>query len=356
MSPVDTKRSVGAPRGVSTPVWPRGETPSRPWSLTDRKAQKQRAKRERLLTFRARRSSAVRPLRRMWEGHEQRKADLAADMPSDERRALITGLTLSLAGLCILMFFVYVFVFSDFQEARSQHQLLELFTQQPLRESLYHDEVATGQPEAILDIPAIHLRQVVVKGTSATDLTLGPGFMVGTAPIGTRGNAVIAGRRTTAGAPFRQLLSLRAGDRFTAVTSYGNFGYEVIRVGIAAPGSRDPVSPSTKAELTLVTSNPPYLSTGRAYVVASLTTRSARAPKLRGAPSASVRGLSGDSDAVLPSILWGVALACCGAATFVSYRRWRAQLAAVYLLTTPVVLAIALLWCESLFRLLPATL
>lgn len=302
-----------------------------------------------------------RPLRLMWERHLQRKAERAAEIPSGERRALIVGLAMSLAGLCILMFFGYAFVFSGLQEARGQHQLLELFTVGP--STLHPDyalltgsKVATGQPEAILDIPAVHLRQIVVKGTSATDLTKGPGYMLGTAPIGTRGNAVIAGRRTTAGAPFGRLLTLRAGDRFTVSTGYGKFGYEVERVGIAVPGSRDPMSPSNQAELTLVTSNPAYLSTGRAYVTALLTTKAARAPRFTGVPSPSVRGLSGDTAAVLPSILWGVVLAACLAATVASYRRWREQLAAVYLLTTPVVLAVALLWCENLFRLLPATL
>lgn len=356
MMPVDTTNpAVGRARRGSESLGPRDTRP-RPWSLTGRSAKKQVAKRDRLLTFRARRTSAARPLRLIWDGHQQRKAELAAEAPAGERRALVAGLALSLAGLCILMFFGYVFLFSDLQESRSQHQLLELFTQKELEYKLLYAKVETGQPEAILEIPTIGLRQVVVKGTSATDLTTGPGFMVGTALIGTRGNAVIAGRRTTAGAPFRRLLTLRAGDRFTVVTGYGKFDYEVERVGIAVPGSRDPMSPSNKAELTLVTSNPPYLSTGRAYVTASLKTRAAPAPKARGVPPISVRGLSGDSNAVLPSILWGVVLASCIAATFASYRRWRTQLAAVYLLTTPVVLAVALLWSASLFRLLPATL
>lgn len=295
----------------------------------------------------------------MWDGHVERKAELAHAMPQGERRALTVGLTLSLVGLCLLTFFGYVFVFSALQEARDQHQLLDSFTAHsphPNAKLFTSINLATGQPEAVLEIPAIDLHQVVVKGTSAQDLTSGPGYMVGTAILGTRGNAVIAGRRTTAGAPFRRLLTLRAGDRLKVVTAYGTFGYRVERVGIAVPGSRDPIGPSRSPELTLVTSNPAYLSTGRAYVTASLTTKAARGPKASGVPPLSVRSLSGDSNAVVPSIIWGLVLAVCLVATVASYRRWRTQLAAVYLVSTPIVLALALLWCENLFRLLPATL
>lgn len=321
------------------------------------RGQQTQKRRERQRRSQARRTSVARPFLRIWQGHQDRRAELAAKTPSGERRALIAGLTLSVAGLCILMFFGYVFLFSGFQEARAQHQLLQLFEQHPPPADLFLGEhVGEGKPEAILTVPTIDLHELVVNGTSATDLTLGPGYMTGTAPIGTRGNAVIAGRRTTAGAPFRRLLTLRAGDRFTVVTGYGEFGYDVVRVGIAVPGSRSPISPSHRAELTLVTSNPAYLSTGMAYVTASLTTHPARGPALHGVPPRSVLGLSGDSAAIVPSVVWGLALVGCLIATVSSYRRWPDQLASVYLLTTPVVLAVALLWCENAFRLLPATL
>jgi len=42
--------------------------------------------------------------------------------------------------------------------------------------------------------------------------------------------------------------------------------------------------------------------------------------------------------------------------TIAAYRRWADQVWTVYLLSTPVMLAIALLFFECLYRLLPATL
>ena len=66
--------------------------------------------------------------------------------------------------------------------------------------------------------------------------------------------------------------------------------------------------------------------------------------------------MSGDSSAVLPSILWGLALVAAFAATFWAYWRYRRNIWSVYLLSTPVLLAVALVWYESLIRLLPGTL
>jgi LPXTG-site transpeptidase (sortase) family protein len=176
-----------------------------------------------------------------------------------------------------------------------------------------------------------------------------------TAQPGTKGNAVIAGRRTTAGAPFAHLLTVKPGDGITVTTGRGTFKYSVTHVGSAVPGDSDPIDPTHSGRLTLVTSNPPIFSTGRAYVVAKLITTPETLPMPRGLPPRSEQGLSGDSSAILPSLAWAVLLALTIMTTVASYRRWRQQIWAVYLLTTPVVLAVALVWYENLFRLLPAT-
>jgi LPXTG-site transpeptidase (sortase) family protein len=282
--------------------------------------------------------------------------------PSDDRaehRMLQVALGLSTIGLCLIVFLAYVFVFTGLQEARTQRQLLELFQSKNMNlknHLLTGTDVAQGQPEAVLEIPSIGLLQVVVKGTSSTDLLSGPGLMPDTARPGTKGNAVIAGRRSTAGSPFSRLLSLRPGEGVTVVTGLGRFLYRIERVGTAFPGASDPIAPSRTAELTLVTSNPPIFPTGRAYVVAKLISQPAVAPVPHTRPSESQRGLAGDPSAVLPTIVWGLILLGGLALTISAYRRWASQIWAVYLVSTPIVLAIALLWFENLYRLLPATL
>jgi LPXTG-site transpeptidase (sortase) family protein len=263
------------------------------------------------------------------------------------------GLTASTVGLCLLLFVGYLFGFTGFQAARHQRALLgELYAPGG---ALSGRVPADGQPAGVLDVPALHLRQVVVQGTTATDLLEGPGLMPGTARPGTAGNAVIAGRRTAGGRPFADLGRLARGDRITVTTGLGRFEYRVVRVATAADGSVDPVAATRRARLTLVTSNPPLVPTGLLYAVADLVTTPAKGTVPRQAPTVAERGLAGDPGAVLPSVLWGLALVGCLAATIWAYLRWQDKVWTVYLLSTPLVLAVALVWYESLVRLLPAT-
>lgn len=276
-----------------------------------------------------------------------------------ERNLLWLGLTSVTVGLCVVLFVGYVFVFSGFQERRHQTVLLGDFHTKGARAALIGEVPAEGDPVGILQIPALGLRQVIVEGTSATDLLQGPGIMPGTARPGTRGNAVIAGRRSAAGAPFADIGSLRPGDRIIVTTGLGRYVYHVTRVATASTGSTDPVSETRQARVTLVTSNPAYLPTGRLYVVAKLSGSPASGPATaipRHGPDVTERGLSGDPGAVWPSLLWGLALAAALGATIWAYQRWRQHVWAIYLLTTPIVLALALVWYSNLIRLLPATL
>jgi 1,4-dihydroxy-2-naphthoate octaprenyltransferase len=55
-------------------------------------------------------------------------------------------------------------------------------------------------------------------------------------------------------------------------------------------------------------------------------------------------------------VLWGVILAGAFAVTIAAYRRAPHQRWTIYLLSTPIVMAFALVWFENLIRLLPATL
>ena len=114
---------------------------------------------------------------------------------------LRTGLVVVTVGLCLLVFLIYVYGFSSLQEQRSQRALLNHFTLSTCDVILSADVPAEAQPAAILTIPAIKLTQVVVQGTTATDLLKGPGLMPGTARPGSLGNSVIAGHRTIAGSP-----------------------------------------------------------------------------------------------------------------------------------------------------------
>ena len=120
---------------------------------------------------------------------------------TDDLRRTI-GLTLLTLGLCLLLFLAYLFSFTTLQQERKQRQMLNVFTTTAGAVTLSGAIPSEGNPLAVLTIPALHLEQVVVQGTSPTDLAAGPGAMPHTALLGTKGNAVIAGRRYTSGSPF----------------------------------------------------------------------------------------------------------------------------------------------------------
>jgi sortase A len=264
------------------------------------------------------------------------------------------GITATTLGLCLLLFFAYVYNFSGFQETRQQRALLNEYTTSQREQLLSGKALAEGKPAGILQIPNLGLKQVVVHGSTASDLLLGPGLMPGTAQPGSLGNAVIAGHRRIAGAPFADLYRLRPGDHVIVTTVHGRFVYQVERVGQARPGAPDPISPNRHPELTLVTSSP-SLAGGRLYVVAKLLSTPVSVAIPRSPPSVAERGLQGDSSADLPAILLGLLLVIVLIGTFLAYRRWLDNRWAIYLLTTPVAVAAALLWYAQLIRLLPGT-
>ena len=90
---------------------------------------------------------------------------------------------------------------------------------------------APGSPVAILDIPSIGIKDmVVVEGTSPENLTLGPGLL--RAPDARPGGGrEIFGRRATFGAPFARLDQLRKGDIIGTITGQGMSSYEVVAFG-----------------------------------------------------------------------------------------------------------------------------
>jgi LPXTG-site transpeptidase (sortase) family protein len=289
-------------------------------------------------------------------GDEERALQAAQPEQALGRRSFVllrAGLAASTVGLCLLLFVGYVYTFSTLQQQRAQHILLNEFTAGNRTTILTAKSVPEGEPAGVLTVPALRLTQVIVEGTTATDLLKGPGLMPGTARPGSLGNSVLAGHRTIAGSPFARLNRLRPGDRIVVVTPQGRYVYRVLAVGTTRTGQRDPTSPNRHPRLTLVTSSP--AGNGRLYVVAALRTTANRLPIPRHPPTPAERGLSGDSAAVVPSILWGLLLAAAFAITFYAYWRFRGRHWSVYLLSTPVLLAITFVWYGNLIRLLPGT-
>ena len=121
------------------------------------------------------------------------------------------------------------------------------------------------------------------------------------------------------------------------------------------PGQPDAVAPTADNQLTLVTSNASLAPTDREVVVARLVGQPINVHVSSiGLPPRSERALSGDPKALLP-LLWGIALLLAVAITVRLYRRWH-RTWPTYIMTTPVLLAFAVLLFQYVARLLPATL
>ena len=243
---------------------------------------------------------------------------------------------------------------------------------------LYPDN---GAAAARITIPGIGVDEIIVSGVEVEDLRKGPG-LYDFAPLpGQPGNAAIAGHRTTYGAPFHRLDELQPDDEIIVQTLQGTFTYRVFghstldggSVGhfIVSPAAVEVLDDHGDNRLTLTACHPKYSSRQRIVVQAGLVGE----PKVRlpkpGQVTAGVgsaggdeiqlaseaglddvsesgtsagevastqlesegfgEGLGGDSSALLPAIMWGLAAAAIWlTAWFVGtrWKRWPAYLIA----------------------------
>ncbi|MGO9196236.1 MAG: sortase [Acidimicrobiales bacterium] len=270
--------------------------------------------------------------------------------------ASTAGVVTATLGLIVLAFAAYLFGFTGIEAYRAQHHLAQELDGPAGLAALNNRTPAEGQPVAILRIPALQQRQIVVEGISAKDLEQGPGLMIGSAPPGTNGDVVIAGRRSTFGAPFGSLDRLRKGDTVSVTGALGVFDYRVLSVSTVRPGGVLPAGPTQSPLLTLVTSNSPFGGSSLLVARAALVGKPvATVPVTAAAIPPANFGLAGDSSSAAPAILFGEALLAVLALAWYLKRRTR-QTWLIYGLTAPVAIALALVAFENIAALLPATL
>ena len=278
------------------------------------------------------------------------------------RRPLLrsSAIALLLLAAVLLGYVVYLYGLSDVQEARSQALLysqfqLELANQvAPLGPNGPNGlngaggPTISGSPVAIINIPAIGIRDlVVVQGTTPQNTMVGPGHRPDSPLPGQPGVVQIYGRRATFGAPFSRLGELRPGDTITAITGQGT---SIYTVAAAAPSSviiHDPA----QARMVLLTAYSPTVPTYYYQVDADLTSTIKPSPGVATSIYATELPLANDSSALTMAMMWSLALVLIAAIGTVAAIRWSPW--AAYLAGVP--LALAALWnlYESLAALLP---
>jgi sortase A len=272
-------------------------------------------------------------------------------LTSDELSRLIlrgTGISLLLLAVVALGFAGYLYWLSGVQEARSQALLYTQLQYELTNEVAPLGPTTPGNPVAILDIPAIGVRDlVVVQGTSPQDLMAGPGHRPDSPLPGQAGVAVIYGRVATFGAPFARLTQLLPGDIIHAITGQGESTYTVAAIADSSHIIKDPVPD----RLVLVTASSAAVPSYYVEVDARLATGVKNGPPVARVIDASELPLANDTSVLPITLVWAIALALVAAGGTVAAVRWSPWIA--YLVAAP--LAIAVLWnlYENLAALLP---
>ncbi|MGC4110276.1 MAG: sortase [Nocardioides sp.] len=253
-------------------------------------------------------------------------------------------------------------VLGRLSESRAQHLLYNEYRSQLATETapsgaLDYDgkPVAEGSPVALMSIPALGISDVVVDGTASGDLLDGPGHLRTTPLPGNAGTSLVMGRGATYGAPFAKITSLRPGDQILVLGAQGQVTYTVTDVRRA--GDPIPAAPvgSSAGRLILATADGSgFLSSLRArdvvYVDADTHKAFPSGPVYPAVPNAE-KTMQHDPAAWPLLVLLLAFLAALVLAVSIARRHVRATL--VWLVATPVAIALAWGVTDQVMRLLP---
>lgn len=129
----------------------------------------------------------------------------------------------------------------------------------PVPEPLPEDPYAPTPDVQVgtIAIPELGIDETLHEGMTLTAINRGPSVWPGTAVPGEVGNTVVAGHRTTYGAPFRNLDQLEAGDEVIFTNDGGEHTYAVEALEIVDPTAVDIASQSNEYTATLFACHPP---------------------------------------------------------------------------------------------------
>jgi sortase A len=276
-------------------------------------------------------------------------AGQAAPATAGRSRPAMRGISIALLllGGIALGFAGYLYVLSGVQESRSQVLEYAQLRGELAGQVAPLGPAAPGSPVAVLDIPSIGVRNmVVVEGTSPQNLTLGPGHARDTPLPGQAGVSEIFGRRATFGGPFAGLPRLRPGDVIRVTTGQGVSTYAVA----ATAGSGQTVDDPVPNRLILLTASSPLIPSHYIEVDARLVSRAHPGPAVARQITPAELPLAGDRSAMFYSIGWEFLLALVAAGAVIAAVRWSPRVA--YAGIVP--LALAVLW--ALYHSLAASL
>jgi LPXTG-site transpeptidase (sortase) family protein len=211
-----------------------------------------------------------------------------------------------------------------------------------------------GTPVAIVNIPSIHLHEVVGEGTTPAVLMSGPGHRRDTPLPGQAGTSILMGRAAAYGGPFKRLGHLKRGAKITVITGQGASTFKVID----RRHPHDPAPPrlgSDKGRLTLVTARGiPFMPAGTLRVDADLTSETQATPPAvipynrlphREEP------LGTDTSTLWALVLWLEALIVAAVGSVWAWIRWGRHQS--WIVFAPMIALVGIYVAEQAARLLP---
>jgi sortase A len=292
-------------------------------------------------------------------GPEEEQPPQAEQPKADRIGMWIAGVSLTVLGALMLGFLADVWVIGSLRHSRDQQVEYAAFRYALADASapvgpldVNGKVVAIGTPVALLDIPELGLRQVVVEGTSSSTLMSGPGHLPGTVLPGQAGISVIMARRILYGGPFHYLDQLRPKDTFTVTTGQGESTYRVTDLRRA----NDPLPPdltTNQGRLTLMTADGnAYIPTDILRVDAELISKvQPTPPRLYDANPPNESALAGEPAAWMTLVLWSQALVLAAIALTWARLRWGSRQA--WLVGVPTLGLLGLAVANEIARLLP---
>jgi sortase A len=254
----------------------------------------------------------------------------------------------TLLAMLVLGFAGYLYFLSGVQEARAQTGLYATLQAELAKATAPLGSPPPGTPVAVLNVPAIGLRnEVVVEGTSPENMTLGPGHLRDTPLPGESGISVLYGRRASFGAPFSRVPQLRPGDKIMVTTGQGTATYVVKLVG----NSKNRILINTAPnQLMLITADSALVPSHYIEVDANLASAVQATPG-RPAISQAETALSNDPTALILCMAWGMALVIVSVGGTIAAARWSRWPA--YIVIVPIALAVVWNLYQNLSALLP---
>jgi LPXTG-site transpeptidase (sortase) family protein len=294
-----------------------------------------------------------------WPARLPKIERVVSDEPPDSQR-LMLSYTLTVLGVVILTVLLNVGLVSQLQHFTAQRELyaqLRLALAEgsaPIGQLDVNGELVTpGTPVALLEIPELGIREVVVEGTASEETKLGVGHRRDTPMPGQPGVAVLMGRAAAYGGVFKHLDQLREGQEFTVTTGQGKSTYRVL--GARTGTTQLPVLTTGQGRITLITATGrPFQPDGVLRVDADLVTRSYPRPPIAFAPGIiddSEEALAGDQGRLF-SLSWLLELLVVASVGGVwTWKRWSHP--GTWIVAVPVLTAVGLACADRIADLLP---